>query len=159
VVWAQFRALGSQQPKWLAPPADLASPTLFARDLKASLRWWHLFGRAVVCEGPADVVALRHAFRGPAVGFPGGGVQLPELAQVLASHLRQPAHVDIATDADEQGDHFAEQLGAALEAQGVAWSRLRPPEGLDLDAWRAQAGDDQTWQQQLTAAMGDLSWP
>ncbi len=131
-IWYQDRAVADGvQPRWLSPKGHPRVP--FALDLAAALDG----PVVVVVEGPSDVVAAWHAATAaPVVGLPGtAGVS--RWGAMLAG-----LDVLALLDADPAGDRAAAELASAVTAHGGRCARVRPPDGLDVDDWRRQVGDE-----------------
>lgn len=142
-LWWQARALGNGKPRWMSPKGARTLP--YARDLAeiptvaAEVIGTELYTgtRPVVwvCEGPADVVALWHVSPGiAAIGLPGTANPSKFLPMVAGCDLI------VCTDADNAGDKCAATIAGDAHIHGCRTARLRPPEGLDVDAWRLAIG-------------------
>jgi DNA primase len=159
VRWWQDRAVGTkQEPRWLAPPRHQARPVPYAYDLHGVLETARRSNVVMLAEGPSDVIALAHTdWPVPVIALPGGalGSRGPTRLSTALTEL------DVVTifDGDAQGDRYRESYGPALVASGCRVAHLRPPQGLDLDAWRRACGaDDRVWGAALEAAMDGVHW-
>ncbi len=152
VRWWQDRAVADDvsKPKWLAPPG--MARTLYAADLEAALDRAVERGIVWVTEGPADAVALWHAFPDAAViaipGTEGVGRWAPALAGL---------DVIVATDPDPAGDRAATELANLVASTGGRTARLRGPS--DLDDWRRALGcDDDRFGEAIAEALDSEDW-
>jgi hypothetical protein len=94
--------------------------------------------RLVITEGPIDAlsVAAREGIRSDTLYAATGGGMGPRTIDALLAAcgaLRDVpgARVESAVDANGAGDRYAERHAEIAYAAGVAYVRLRPPEGLD----------------------------
>ncbi len=154
VRWHQDRATGSGEPKWLSPTGRAPIPYA-TTDLLAALDAAAECGSVVLVEGPADAVALAHAWIGQAVvALPGtGSTAVAKLAAAVAG-------LDVVTmfDADEAGDRLRAKLTPALTGAGCQVAHLRPPVA-DLDDWRRSCDcDDARFRAEVDAALDELEW-
>jgi hypothetical protein len=159
LLWWQDRAVGADQvPKWLAPPRDAGRPWPYACDLYQTLDAASRSPVTLLAEGPSDAIALAHIDdHPPVIAIPGGALGRhgpARLASVLAG-----LNIITVFDADTAGDGYRASYGATLAAAGCRVGHLRPPDGLDLDAWRqAYGGDDQLWAAQIREALEAVEW-
>ena len=123
----------------LAPHPRLAFPIGPATDSTTLL----------VCEGlPDALTATQAGFHTVALL----GAQAPDEAVVarIGNHARSRGlDVVLACDPDDAGQRAAHVLGRLLDHEGIATTRLVPPDGLDLNAW---ALTDPGWADTLRAA-------
>ncbi len=132
VTW-QDRRLGAGSPKWLTPAgAKLVPYNLDALDQA------HEVGSVIVVEGPADVVALHHAFERPSVvGIAGAAGFKAEWMSAFTGLA-----VYVVADNDEAGERLRADVDAKLAGIARSVWHLRVPEPHnDLDEWR-QAGPE-----------------
>jgi hypothetical protein len=93
--------------------------------------------RLAVLEAPIDALSLAALERVPDEALyvaTGGGMGPGTVTalEVLLTELRAAAGLLVsATDANEAGDRFATRHAELAREAGVAFDRLRPPEGLD----------------------------
>jgi len=141
---------GSHGSAWFAHRWDGAVTHVEVRSstYKGSLRGGHKtlfrFGgpgltlrRVAVLEGPIDALSLAALERIPDEGLyvaTGGGMGPGTIAalEILLTKLRAAAGLLVsAADANEAGDRFATRHAELATEAGVAFERLRPPEGQD----------------------------
>jgi hypothetical protein len=87
--------------------------------------------RLAVTEAAIDAMSLAaiEGMRGGTLYLSTGGGWSPATQAALRELASRPdARLVAATDANAQGDLFAERLRALAEDTGCDWSRLRPPE-------------------------------
>ncbi|CAN5830797.1 hypothetical protein BH24ACT3_BH24ACT3_11480 [soil metagenome] len=154
LAWWQDRATDDRQPKWLGPAGRRPIP--FAVDLAEVLDGAR--DRVLLLtEGPADAVALAHVgWADRTIGLPGtSAIPAQRVAAMVAAALGPDGVAVVATDADQAGDRLRDGLVKALVDAGVATALARPPDGLDLDDWRRQIGDDEHFRALFLAAIID----
>ncbi len=146
-VWHQDRAIGSAEPKWLAPKDSRR--LLYNAD---SITLAGQRGGCWLLEGPCDVLALQSTYEAPAaLGIPGVEGFRPDWVAAFADLQG----VFLVADNDPAGEKLRAQLDALFAPLTTPLLHVRVPESYnDLDEWRRGAGaDNDQFDDELLAAV------
>jgi DNA primase len=136
VGWWQDRALGDAKPKWLSPGGRQA--ILYAPDLARTIEHAQRTGHIIVLEGPADVLALGHAYNlHGVVALPGGALPVRVWAAMLAE-----LNVALLVDSDGAGERLRAAADAVFPPGRLCHVRLPSPLIEDVDHLRQLVGHD-----------------
>jgi putative DNA primase/helicase len=133
----QARAIGTGQPRWAGPTGSGWG--------RVGLLAAHRLDPIILCEGPADALAVVGAGRAAAFVRGAGLCQSANTAgRTLTPLLPELAHrvVIVAGDGDKAGRLFTRETAGFLRFVGVATRECDPGDGLDLAAIRYRHGSD-----------------
>jgi DNA primase len=127
-----------QQPKYLNSPE---SPAYHKRSalygFPQALEPIRRAGRAIVCEGYFDAIALQRAGLGEAVATCGTALTTDH-----ATHLKRTKQVVLLFDGDAAGQKAMERALAVLLPAGLRVRAATLPDGQDPDDYLAESGAD-----------------